>query len=103
MDFTLSSSLKMWTVSVLEEQARKLPQGEKDKLHSRQLVKAFNVQQYYCRSSPRKGRLRKYRIKHTTPAKMIFFLRYIDIYTSYIQFALNLLPLHKLIYTYIYI
>ena len=29
---TLSSSLKMWTVSVLDEQARKLPQGEKDRL-----------------------------------------------------------------------
>jgi hypothetical protein len=43
MDFTLSSSLKMWTVSVLEEQARKLPQGEKDKLHSRQLVNALAV------------------------------------------------------------
>jgi len=29
---TLSSSLKTWTVSVLDEQARKPPHGEKDRL-----------------------------------------------------------------------
>ena len=42
---TLSSSLKMWTVSVLDEQARKLPQGEKDRLQHNFMWTLFSYQQ----------------------------------------------------------